>query len=151
MENNAQVDINTGDNNGIDSNASSVYNDEVDSLSDDLSRIEENNELTYDDFDDFVTSNEDPDFVTDDEDFDVIKIPTINAADSYGSISGAIPSSLLVEKISSYGFATVAQHVRSRFTLSSIATSTDQWYIAYCYAMLTTLAVNHSDTCIVLN
>eukprot|EP00957_Ditylum_brightwellii_P174550 13290711-Ditylum_brightwellii.AAC.1 len=74
-----------------------------------------------------------------------------NAADSYGSISGIIPSSLLVEKISSYGFATVAQHVQSRLASSSIATSTDQQYIVYCYDMLTKLAVNHSDTHIVLD
>eukprot|EP00957_Ditylum_brightwellii_P125448 9561507-Ditylum_brightwellii.AAC.1 len=79
MENNVRIDINTGENNDIDSNASSVYNDEVKSFSDSLSSIEENNELTHDDFDDFVTSNEDPHFVTDDEDFDVIEIPTTNA------------------------------------------------------------------------
>ena len=74
-----------------------------------------------------------------------------NSADCHGSLAGAIPSSLLMEKITSRGFASLPQHVRTRMTSSSAATGTDSRYIAFSYDMLTNLSVSHSDTRIVLN
>ena len=72
-------------------------------------------------------------------------------ADTSGSIAGAIPAPLLTESIKRYGFQSIQQHVRSRLTSSSCATSTDSRYIAFYYDKLTNLSINHQDTRIVLN
>ena len=68
-----------------------------------------------------------------------------------GAISGAIPSPLLTENISKYGFQSLPQHIRSRLTSSGYATSTDPRYISFSYDTMTNLTVNHQDSRIVLN
>ena len=68
-----------------------------------------------------------------------------------GSISGAIPSSLLTELINQFGFQSLPQHIRSRLTSSSFATGTDPRYISFSYDTMTNLAANHEDTRIVLH
>ena len=68
-----------------------------------------------------------------------------------GSISGAIPSCLLTEHIDKFGFQTLPQHIRSRLSSCAFPTSTDPRYISFSYDTMTNLAVNHSDTRIVLH
>ena len=51
-------------------------------------------------------------------------------------IVGCIPDPLLIESISSFGFATIQSHVQSRFTNPYSSTRTDPKYCAHCYAIL---------------
>ena len=67
------------------------------------------------------------------------------------SIVGAIPALLLNESVKTFGFASIQEHIRSRLTSSTSATSTDSRYCAHCYDMLTNLAANHEDTRLILN
>jgi predicted GIY-YIG superfamily endonuclease len=71
-------------------------------------------------------------------------------ADDNCSIIGAIPSSLLSENTSKFGFASIPTHVRSRLTSSSSSTSSDYQYTSYCYDKLTNLSANHEDTRLVI-
>eukprot|EP00957_Ditylum_brightwellii_P053978 4088389-Ditylum_brightwellii.AAC.1 len=66
------------------------------------------------------------------------------------SILGYIPASLLTEYASTSKFASIHSHIKTWLTNSSCATSTDSWYIAYCYSMLTNLTANHEDTQLIL-
>ena len=68
-----------------------------------------------------------------------------------GVIIGAIPAPLLTESISSFGFASLPEHIRSRLTSSSSQSSTNPRYISFCYDTMVNLTANHSDTRIVLN
>ena len=68
-----------------------------------------------------------------------------------GAIIGAIPAPLLTESISSFGFASLPEHIRSRLTSSSSQSSTNPRYISFCYDTMVNLTANHSDTRIVLN
>ena len=67
------------------------------------------------------------------------------------SILGAIPSSLLNEKAKSYGFASIQEHIRTRLTCPSSATSTDPRYITHCYDVMSNLAASQSDTRLIIN
>ena len=66
------------------------------------------------------------------------------------SIVGAIPSPLLSECVSMFGFASIPEHVRSRLSNPSMNTSTDFHYTSFCYDKLSNLAANHEDTRIVI-
>ena len=68
-----------------------------------------------------------------------------------GAMSGAIPSYLLTENISNFGFQSLPQHIRSRLSSSASSTSTDPRYISFSYDTMTNLAVNHNDARIVLH
>ena len=73
------------------------------------------------------------------------------AAEDKCSIVGAIPSSLLNEAIKTDGFASIQEHIRTRLTFPSAATSTDPNYIAHCYDMMVNLSATHGDTRVILN
>jgi hypothetical protein len=72
-------------------------------------------------------------------------------ADKKGSIAGAIPCGLLTQSVKSLGFQSVAQHVRSRTTSSSSATSTDPRYQCFSFDTLTNLCATHNDTRMIVN
>lgn len=72
-------------------------------------------------------------------------IPDIN------SYPGAIPSSLLNDKTSKHGIASIRDHVLNRMTLPCSTTSTCPRYIAYCYDMLSNLTMVNEDSRIVMN
>ena len=62
------------------------------------------------------------------------------------SVIGAIPSSLLNVNIKKEGFASVQEHIRTRLTTPSSATSSDPRYIAHCYDVMANMAASQSDT-----
>ena len=66
------------------------------------------------------------------------------------SLVGAIPSPLLSDTISKFGFASIPMHVRSRLTSPLCTTSTNHNYTSFCYDKLTNLSANHEDTRLVL-
>ena len=66
------------------------------------------------------------------------------------SIAGAIPSPLLSQSTSRFGFESIPLHVRSRLSSPSATTSTDVNYTSFCYDMLTNLSANYQDTRLVL-
>ena len=66
------------------------------------------------------------------------------------SIAGAIPSPLLSECASMFGFASIPEHVHSRLSNPSMNTSTDFHYTSFCYDKLSNLAANHEDTRIII-
>ena len=68
-----------------------------------------------------------------------------------GSICGKIPSYLFSGIKSIHGFSNTIDHVESRLTSVSIATSKNITYESYFYDKLTNLSLNHEDTRIVLN
>ena len=72
------------------------------------------------------------------------------ASDDMNSLVGALPAPLLNEKIASFGFMDIAQHVKSRLTSAGCTTSSDPRYITFAYDMLTNLAATHEDTRLVL-
>ena len=72
------------------------------------------------------------------------------ASDDMNSLVGALPAPLLNEKIASFGFMEIAQHVKSRLTSAGCTTSSDPRYITFAYDMLTNLAATHEDTRLVL-
>ena len=72
------------------------------------------------------------------------------ASDDMNSLVGALPAPLLNEKIGSFGFMDIAQHVKSRLTSAGCTTSSDPRYITFAYDMLTNLAATHEDTRLVL-
>jgi hypothetical protein len=61
-------------------------------------------------------------------------------------ILGAIPSPLLTDNVTKFGFQPLPMHIRSRLTSSSSSTSTDPRYIAFCFDMLSNLSAIHLDT-----
>lgn len=67
------------------------------------------------------------------------------------SYAGAIPAALLSEKTSSYGIASIKEHVQNRLTVPFSTASTDPGYIAFCYDMLSNLTMSYNDSRIVLN
>ena len=69
----------------------------------------------------------------------------------YGSICGSIPSFLFNGIKSIHVFSHMHDHVKSRLTSVSIATSTNPTYASYCYDKLNNLSLNHEDTRIMLN
>ena len=69
----------------------------------------------------------------------------------YGSIWGAIPSSLFTGIKSIHRFSNIHDNLKIILTLISITTSTNPTYASYCYDKLTNLYLNHEDTCILLN
>ena len=68
-----------------------------------------------------------------------------------GSIVGAIPATLMCEKATKLGFASLADHTRSRLTASGYQTSTKDSYICWCYDGVSNEVTNHSDTRMVVN
>ena len=62
------------------------------------------------------------------------------------SIAGAIPSPLLSGSIKEFGFAEIAQHIRSRLTCPSTSTSSDPNYVIFCHDSCCSIASNHCDT-----
>ena len=65
-------------------------------------------------------------------------------------IAGAIPAPLISESISTFGFASIPDHVRSRLSNPSMNTSSDFHYTSFCYNKLSNLAANHEDTRIII-
>ena len=57
---------------------------------------------------------------------------------------------LLNEKIASFGFMEIAQHVKSRLTSAGCTISSNPRYTTFAYDMLTNLAATHKDTRLVL-
>ena len=72
------------------------------------------------------------------------------AAEDACSIVGAIPTPLLSESTSRFGFESIPKHVRCRITNPSMNTSSDFHYTSFCYDMLSNQAANHEDTRVVL-
>ena len=68
-----------------------------------------------------------------------------------GSIAGSIPSALLNGQQNLYGFPSIDDHIQSRLTSPSYATSTNPSYISFCYDILTDPTLNHQYTRIVFN
>ena len=66
------------------------------------------------------------------------------------SLVGAIPATILNDKSGENGFASIPQHIRTRFTSSGFQTSTNNRYISWLYDMMTNLATNNHDTRIVV-
>ena len=67
------------------------------------------------------------------------------------SLIGAIPATLLNEKATQHGFASIPQHVRSRLTSSSFQTSTNNRYTAWSYDVVINHATNNHHTSMVVN
>jgi hypothetical protein len=67
------------------------------------------------------------------------------------SVLGAIPSSLLQEKINQHGFASVQQHLRTRLVSPFSTTNSDPRYITHCYDIMANLAASKSDTRLIIN
>ena len=70
---------------------------------------------------------------------------------SYISIASVLPLCLMATNTSTYGFASVEDHIRSILANPGVATSTHQKYIAYCYGTLAKLTLNHAYTGLLLN
>ena len=107
--------------------------------------------------------------------------PSIFYSMSNNAVVGSIPSSLMSDLVTSFGFSPLNDHLRARLTSSSNQTSTNpRWvlwnsfwnecyanffynlltlvllrfinrYISWCYDIMTNAAVTHSDTRIALN
>ena len=71
--------------------------------------------------------------------------------DKSGSILGALPSALLSEDNTTFGFESIKHHTRNRLSDPFMHTSLNPRYIAYLYNQIVNLTTSHSDTCIVLN
>ena len=67
------------------------------------------------------------------------------------SLVGTIPATILSDKTTKHGFASIPQHIRSRVTSSSVQTSTNNRYTAWAYDMVINLATNNHDTRMVIN
>ena len=69
----------------------------------------------------------------------------------YGSICGSIPSFLFNGIKSIHVFSHMHDHLKSRLTSVSIATSTNPTYASYCFDKWPNLSLNNEYTSIVLN
>ena len=67
------------------------------------------------------------------------------------AVLGAIPSSLLQEKINQHGFASIQQHIRTRLVSPFSTTNSDPRYITHCYDVMANLAASKSDTRLIIN
>ena len=67
-----------------------------------------------------------------------------------GAILGSLPTCLYVEGTTN-GFASINEHLQSRITSSSSTTGTSPHYTTFAYDTMVNLAVNHSDTRMILN
>ena len=71
--------------------------------------------------------------------------------DESDSILGALPSALLFEITTTFGFESIKFHKTNRPTAPYMNISSNSWYIAFLYNQIANLAATHSDTRIVLN
>ena len=68
-----------------------------------------------------------------------------------GSILGALPSALLSEDTTTFGFESIKHHTRNRVSALFMNTSSSPRFIVYLYDQIVNLTTTHSDTRIVLN
>ena len=66
-------------------------------------------------------------------------------------IAGCILVPLLIENGEKHGFAFIQLHIRSRLTNMSSSTSSDSYYYAFCYNMITNTTASYEDCHLILN
>ena len=74
-----------------------------------------------------------------------------SAAGDKCSILGAIPSSLLSEGVTKFGFRNIPEHIRTNLTSPLCSTNSNPRYIAFSYDMAVNLACNREDTRCIIN